>query len=316
MRINNDRTSVCPVCGKSVWKTQYNSFDRLYGEREKFSIRRCIGCRLAALYPQPSIEGILHHYTKEKYYTSLIQSEENAIFAVRKYLIQKSTDDSFISNILRCVFPLPAIPIYKSHSNILDIGCGGGQTLKVLDDLGWDTYGIDIDPHAVRMARSKGLHHILHGSYTKLNMYPDNFFDTIRLYHVIEHLDRPDICVRLAYAKLKKGGELLIGTPNIDSLIGILGGTYWFNLDTPRHLYIFTPQTLRRLLQKYGFRVKGLQYGSGGGIIGTIQYYVSDVVKKKVDFISHHWLMILFYPVDWILDRIHVGDVFTMTATK
>lgn len=306
--------SSCAVCKKNNWFALYNSHDRVFGNKKEFLIKRCRYCGVIALFPQPNRREMSCYYEKQ-YYAYSQTIEKNIIFSIRRYLIQQSVKNSLWGRILTRIFPLPSIPQYKSKSKLLDIGCGGGQTLKILDDIGWDTYGIEIDKNAVDLAKRKGLKNITLGSFEVLEKFPDRYFNAIRLYHVIEHLDNPQLCLQLAYKKLKKGGELLIGTPNYDSLIGRLGGTYWFNLDTPRHLYIFNPRLLKEMLEKNKFRIKKLQFSSGGGIVYTIQYFLSDRFGWKISF-DRHWLLLLFYPMDWLVDCLHQGDVFTVEAIK
>lgn len=198
----------------------------------------------------------------------------------------------------------------------MDIGCGTGDTLVQLSELGWRTYGMEIDKEAVSIARKRGLAHVRLGSYTSLTQYPDNYFDVIRLYHVIEHLDDPNTFLTLAYKKLKKEGELIIGTPNTNSLIAKLARTYWYNLDSPRHLYVFSPKTLRWILTKHGFSIKYTDYCSIGGIVGSIQYFSNEKFGVRKKFIHNAWAIILFFPLERVLDWFRQGDVFIMHGSK
>jgi SAM-dependent methyltransferase len=84
--------------------------------------------------------------------------------------------------------------------------------------------------------------------------YPSEHFDAVTLSHVIEHVPDPVgtlvECARL----LKKGGKLVIATPNNASLGHRLFGRNWRGLEPPRHLHIFSPQSLRRTLGMAGFQ--------------------------------------------------------------
>jgi SAM-dependent methyltransferase len=198
----------------------------------------------------------------------------------------------------------------------MDIGCGTGETLNLLKGLGWDPYGMDIDKQAIVIAHKRGLNRVRFGSYTSLNTYPDGFFDVIRLYHVIEHLDNPDLFCQLAFQKLKKGGELIIGTPNADSFVSRLFGSYWYNLDSPRHLIIFSPSTLRRLLGAHKFIVRYVDFCSIGGIVGSVQYILREKFSIRRKIINDTWAIIFMYPLERILDLFGAGDVFIVHAVK
>ena len=164
---------------------------------------------------------------------------------------------------------VPAMPSQKV-GRILDIGCGSGDTLALLKSVGWDVYGLDIDAAAIRAAHKRGLKNVSLGTYENLKKHPDNFFEAIRLYHVIEHLNDPNNCLRLAYKKLKPGGELIIGTPNVGSLVARIFRRYWYNLDCPRYLHLFTPKTLRTLARKNKFYRHETTFVSAGGWVGSI----------------------------------------------
>ena len=101
--------------------------------------------------------------------------------------------------------------------------------------------------------QKRGLTNIKLGGYEKIEDFPDNYFDCIRLYHVIEHLPNPHHCLQLIYKKLKRGGEIVLGTPNAKSMVSKIFGIHWYNLDVPRHLFVFSPDTLSRLVDKAGF---------------------------------------------------------------
>jgi 2-polyprenyl-3-methyl-5-hydroxy-6-metoxy-1,4-benzoquinol methylase len=214
---------------------------------------------------------------------------------------------TFIQNV-------PAMPSSVKKGKILDIGCGAGDTLVLLKKVGWDTYGLDMDKFAIENAKKRGLHHIMLGTYKSLSKYPDNYFDAIRLYHVIEHIDNPGLCLELMRRKLKKNGELVIGTPNVDSVITSVFKSYWYNLDSPRHLFLFSPKTLGRLAKQKKFTVQKIEYCAAGGIVGSIQYILDKAFHTKTNLIHKLYIVLLFYPFDWILNKMKSGDVFVLRA--
>jgi SAM-dependent methyltransferase len=72
---------------------------------------------------------------------------------------------------------------------ILDVGCGNGSILKLAQDLGWDTKGVDFDSHGVETARRRGLS-VRMGRLTD-QRYAEGSFDLVVMGHVIEHVHRP-----------------------------------------------------------------------------------------------------------------------------
>ena len=289
----------------------------MFGYGGNFFLKKCSKCSLAFLDPQPSESQLKKYYPSKDYYIYKRSSKKGQIEIIREYLVKHYYSPNFLSLIITTFIKnVPAMPSYCRNGKILDVGCGTGDTLVLLKKLGWDVYGMDIDKNAISTGEKRGLNNLKLGAYRNIDEYPDDYFDAIRLYHVIEHLDDPELCLSLVRKKLKKGGELIMGTPNIDSLVSKIFKSYWYNLDSPRHLFIFSPRTLMKLAEKNGFSVGKIEYCSAGGIIGSIQYFINDVFNNRIDLIHKFPVIVLFYPLEWILDKFHLGDVFTIRAYK
>lgn len=305
----------CILCGSSDFKFRFFSKDRMFDLPGEFIVKKCNKCSLVFLDPQPSQNLLKKHYPSFNYYSYERRKMRGLFEILREYLFKHYYSPNILSFLISTIIQnVPAIPSYVKSGRVLDIGSGDGDTLFTLKELGWDTYGLDIDPRAVETANKRGIKTKL-GTFEELSKYPDNYFDAIRLYHVIEHLDDPSFCLSLIRKKLKKTGELLIGTPNIDSLVSKLFKSYWYNLDTPRHLFLFTPSTLKKLLNKNNFVIKKIEFCSAGGIAGTLQYLIGDLLKKKINLILNVKFVLLFYPLEWFLNRLGVGDVFVVRAS-
>ncbi len=282
-----------------------------------FSVVQCRKCSVVFLFPMLSQAQVSPYYPPKKYYAYGTTGKDSFFSKLRTYLIQHCYHPTILSKILTLMIPnVPAIPKLIKDGKILDVGCGTGETLLLLKDLGWETYGMDIDKKAVAVAKKRGVDHVRVGFYQDIVAYPDNFFDAIRLYHVIEHLDDPMQCFRLMRKKLKKGGQLIIGTPNVESILARIFGTYWYNLDVPRHLVLFSPKTLSNFAKKAGFHVDTLEFCSAGGFLGSIQYILREKLGIKWNLIHTQWLVMLVYPLEWMIDRIKKGDIFTLRAVK
>src|SRR3989344_1067010 len=304
----------CIVCGSLKFEFMFFSKDRMFDLPGTFTVRKCKSCSLVFLDPQPSKRLLKKHYPSQQYYSYSRSNERNLFKNIRDYLIEHYYSPNiftlFISSFIQNI---PAIQSYVKNGKILDIGCGDGDTLGSLKKLGWETYGLDIDSRAVEVANKKGLNAKC-GTFRTLSAYSDNYFDAIRLYHVLEHIDNPSLCLSLIRKKLKKEGELLIGTPNIRSPLASIFGSYWYNLDSPRHLFLFSPQTLGKLLNKSSFVIKKIEFCSAGGIPGSLQYVIRMVFNRKIDLMKIQTVL-LFYPLEWLLNKLGAGDVFVVRAS-
>jgi cyclopropane fatty-acyl-phospholipid synthase-like methyltransferase len=86
--------------------------------------------------------------------------------------------------------------------------------------------------------------------------FDEGAFDTISIWHVLEHVSHPEEYISKISALLPKGGKLVIEVPNFDSWSRQVTGRYWLGFDFKYHIFYFTPASLSRLLEKYGFEIK------------------------------------------------------------
>ena len=315
MRMKNSDS--CPVCFSRDRSYCFEAHDRMFDFPGNFQIYKCLTCGLTYIGNPPKSKEIGKYYPKTRYYSYRDQNDDGFFGALRNYLLLHYYQPTIWSRLLTGFIPnVPAIPQYQKNGIIMDIGCGTGGTLISLGKLGWHTYGVDINANAIAIAKANGVEHAFVGTYQKLTQFPDNYFDAIRLYHVIEHLHDPGDCLKVIRRKLKKNGELIIGTPNADSLVSNIFGTYWYNLDAPRHLVLFNPKTLESTIKKFGFRIQPQEFCSAGGILGSFGYVLSGKLRQKISFLENQLFVILMYPIEWMLDKFSLGDVFVVRAFK
>lgn len=82
---------------------------------------------------------------------------------------------------------------------------------------------------------------------------PDESFDAVTLWHVLEHVTTPGTMLEAIRKVLRPGGVLLVSVPNFGSPEARATGAGWFHLDVPRHLVHFSPDTLDATLRASGF---------------------------------------------------------------
>lgn len=305
----------CILCGSTVFTKLFMSKDRIFSIPGKYTNMQCLRCKVIFLNPQPSNRELEKHYPQTGYFAYKKEGKLGFEGKIREYIIKNYYNKNVISALLRFVVPNSfAIPKFKKNGRILDLGCGTGDILYLLKNIGWDVYGIEIYKNAVDVAHERGLKNVILGTYEALNRFPDNFFDAIRLYHVIEHLNNPPNCLELIYKKLKSEGQLILATPNIDSPLIKLFKNKWSGIDAPRHLFLFNPKLLSELGKRKKFKIERVEYSSAMGISGSILYTVNEIFNSKISVIGKLW--ILFYPLEWILDKLKLGDGFILRLRK
>ncbi len=308
----------CIACGVGSFRPFIIARDRMFGGRHKFLYQRCDHCGILRQQPLLSEIQVKRYYPSRNYYSYQKDIQKGLFDRIRQYLLIHYYAPTLITRFMTMIIPnVPAIPAVVKNGKVLDIGCGAGDTLLSLKSLGWNVYGLDIDSSAVRAANRRGLKNVSYGSFRDMKKYPNSFFDAIRLYHVIEHLNDPQRCLSLIFKKLKKGGELIIGTPNAKSVVARIFGVYWYNLDAPRHAYVYTPEALSKMLTRHGLIPSMCAFCSAGGIVGSLQYVVREKMPiRTIDLLSRAWLVMLVYPFEWLLDKIRIGDIFIIRAEK
>lgn len=141
-----------------------------------------------------------------------------------------------------------------NKGNLLDIGCGTGDFIKVAQQSGWNITGIEPDEHARAIANNK-TNNAVH-NLEKLNQLPEKTYDIITLWHVLEHLPNLKEHIQLFKKLLKPDGTLIIAVPNYKSYDAHYYKEFWAAYDVPRHLWHFSKKSIALLFSEFGMMVK------------------------------------------------------------
>ncbi|MCP4219285.1 MAG: methyltransferase domain-containing protein, partial [bacterium] len=142
-------------------------------------------------------------------------------------------------------------PIFSYADNLLDIGCGRGEFVRMLLDAGKQAEGIDISHSMLRVAEEKGLPCKNADALQHLQQKESESLGGIFSAQVIEHL-QPDYLKELtteAFRVLKKDAPLVLETVNPLSLFA-LGNIYFLDVTHQKPLH---PEYMRYLLENTGF---------------------------------------------------------------
>jgi len=152
---------------------------------------------------------------------------------------------------------------WLSNGKLLDIGCGNGEFLSMMRDLGWEVLGTEPDIQAAKIVQDQFHVPVIVGTLEKANL-PDNFFDVVTMNHVIEHVHDPIRLLRECWRILKPRGKLVVVTPNIESLGHRAFRESWGPLEPPRHLHLFSLQTVRACTEGADLRIETLRTTARG----------------------------------------------------
>ncbi len=309
----------CPLCGKKGIHV-FTTKDRSLGKPGIFYLFHCVSCDIDFIEKPNN----LAEFYDETYYTDFT-TDISFVFKIKSHIvknyyeaIENSISKRFYSFLIGFIAALP-----KKKGRIMDIGCGPGDILYLLSNVGFDVYGLDISEYAVSLAHFHGLNNVSVGMEDKMELYPDEYFDCVRASHVIEHMPDPVNFISTCYKKIVSGGSLIISTPNINSFNRRIFGRYTkCYSDIPRHVILFSNKSLVGILKKTGFKYVKITYKSIFSDFYEGLYNLFDIKfgisKSNIGKRLHRDLVINFIllPVDLILIIFRRGETMTVTAIK
>ena len=234
----------CPLCdNQNIYKVL--SAKDYTVSAENFEIWECGNCSLRFTQNIPDAQHIGKYYKSEDYisHSDTKKGFINSLYhSVRKRTLQQKRNlvESFTN---------------KSAGNILDIGAGTGAFLNAMS--GWNCSGTEPEENARNKA--KELYGIDLKNAEALFSLPVSSFDAITMWHVLEHVHQLHENISQFKNLLKEDGKLFIAVPNYTSEDAKIYGQYWAAYDVPRHLYHFSPKSMKTLLNEHGLELKNVK---------------------------------------------------------
>ena len=141
---------------------------------------------------------------------------------------------------------------FKTTSkNVLDVGAGTGDFLKVCKNNAWNVSGIEPSLEARNIAQKKGV--ILKENLLE---FKNIKFDVITLWHVLEHVENLSEYISILHSLLADNGRLIIAVPNFKSDDANYYKEFWAAFDVPRHLWHFSQTSIFKLFSEVNMVVE------------------------------------------------------------
>lgn len=277
----------CHVCGSQGQILYSGLEDHLFHVPGAWDLKRCLNldCGLLWLDSTPNAEDMQKAYAN--YYThsdnesgssflQVVKEKAKRGYRAAKFAFeadQATTLDRLLGNLIGLALPGRDYLDYGfaqlaglEKGDLLEVGCGNGNFLALMNRWGWAAEGVDFDQAAVDRALRKGVK--VNRGDLESQRYPDSRFDVVFSSHVIEHVVDPAALVAESLRVLKPGGRCIVVTPNVHSWSHRLFGRHWRGLEPPRHLHLFTPQSLRNLVASGG--AENIRIGTSARIASRI----------------------------------------------
>ncbi|PWK20555.1 class I SAM-dependent methyltransferase [Xanthomarina spongicola] len=209
---------------------------------EEFQLLHNLELDMLETFPQPK-EDKLPDYYKTEDYISHTDSKRNLFEKV--YHLVRSISLKRKLNLINS--------FNSTEKNLLDVGCGTGDFLKIALNNNWNVSGIEPNPDARKIANSKTNNSVF--EIDQLLKFKPNSFDVITLWHVLEHLPNLDNHLSVFKQLLKANGTLIIAVPNFKSFDALYYKNFWAAFDVPRHLWHFSQQSISKLVSKKEMKV-------------------------------------------------------------
>jgi 2-polyprenyl-3-methyl-5-hydroxy-6-metoxy-1,4-benzoquinol methylase len=232
----------CPICGNQDLLPFLTCKDYTVS-KEDFAIIYCQQCQTGITQNIPNQSTISKYYQSESYisHSDTKKGLVNQLYhSARRLMLQSKYQ--LIKKLTRL-----------ERGKILDIGSGTGYFLQTMQKKQWEVVGIEAEEKARQFSQEQfGLTVF---SPEEIKNISEKQFDVITLWHVLEHLH--DLHGTWEHLKrlLTTEGVLLIAVPNHQSYDAKHYQQYWAAYDVPRHLWHFSPKSLKILAHQHGFQI-------------------------------------------------------------
>jgi SAM-dependent methyltransferase len=231
----------CPVCSGGNLLKKLDCIDHSTS-KEKFTIVSCETCDFTFTNPRPKDDSLGEYYKSDMYisHTNDTKGLFNWMYqTVRKYAIGTKV------NLLKKI---------SQKKNHLDIGCGTGEFLNACQEAGYNTKGIE--PSEIARKQANINFNLSVSENTNLDQFKKGEFDSISMWHVLEHIPNLNKTIKRFSQILTENGKVIIAVPNHKSWDANHYKEFWAAWDVPIHLWHFSKDSIEKLFNNHNFKLK------------------------------------------------------------
>jgi SAM-dependent methyltransferase len=222
--------------------------DRLFGRTGWYRVVQCVSCNTQYLNPRPTRDALTAHYPTD-YLPVRPPSETPPLLRWLSRAAINARWSTYLGMVEKVVGVVP------SNARVVDVGCGLNELLVRLHELrGCQGLGVDINPEVAAYIRDHLQMPVAHDTLLGAKL-EEGAFDLVTMNQYLEHEPEPLATLREARRISKRGAHIVVEVPYSSGLPARAFGSCWSQLDVPRHLVFYTPETLGELLARSGYRL-------------------------------------------------------------
>jgi SAM-dependent methyltransferase len=281
---------LCGACGTEGQRTPHVARELMLGLHDQFTYAECGSCGALELVDVPA--DMSRYYPAAYYSYADVQPnssrEKLKLFVkgrlVAKILASNGRSMGFAARMgerglkgnprgSEWINPLKGLVAAGIHvgDSFLDVGCGSGHLLNALWASGMRSIA-GIDPFLPQDAKPGRVPIYRETVFTHQGQY-----DSILFNHSYEHLEKPVDVLKATANLLKPGGHVILRIPVADSYAWRTYGVHWYQLDTPRHIFIHTRKSMKHIAEASGFELKDVWCDSY-----YMQFTASELYKREI----------------------------------
>jgi 2-polyprenyl-3-methyl-5-hydroxy-6-metoxy-1,4-benzoquinol methylase len=275
---------ICRICQSREVHRSYRVRETHFGTGEEFEYFCCADCGCLQIAEIPEDAS---RYYPEGYY-SFRAVAEGSLTARISHSLERRKNRYVVSGVgllgrlLNAWRPVrnPVALVSRScpleRSAILDVGCGSGEFLYDLKELGL-ARAVGIDPFiGADLSYRNGVRVLRTALYEHADASGETY-DIVMFNHSFEHMPEPERVLAAARGLTARDGAVLIRVPTVSSFAWERYGADWVGLDAPRHLFLHSLESMEILAKGAGLEVREVVYDSY-----ELQFWGSEQAAKGI----------------------------------
>lgn len=227
--MKSDNLTYCEVCGNN----DSNCFSEVF-VKKKYTVVSCNNCKFTFI-PKAYRKDIPYSNYRDEDVLSEVRKGNNYL----KYRRHK----------LRVDF----IKKYAKTGTLFDIGTGWGHFLYAAKRNSFSASGVEMSELMHHYAVNDLCLNVTNANFFELEI-PENSYDVVTMWDVLEHLNEPNKAIKKAYKILKPGGYIFLQVPQIDSFVAKRQKENWTMLSI-EHISYFSKETITKFLNSNNFEI-------------------------------------------------------------